>query len=330
VNARLLIDAIVRQTTVLVAQVATSGGLRAPLAHIANEVFLDLARELEAQGVSRKVGADMFGMALRAYIRKVQQLEESRTEQGRSLWNAVYQYLRESGAVTRREVLERFPRDDETILRGMLHDLTETGLVFATGVGATTAYRAATEEELSRLGTVTQGRIDELLWALVFSEGPLGIEGLQRLGGLPLSELQAALERLVARGAVLRTETNGKVEYSSPQLLVPLGARVGWEAAVYDHFQAVVRTISQKLAGILQADAKDTVGGSTYTFEVWPGHPLQAEVLGALARFRRDFDDLRNRVRAFNDSTPTPAEWQRVVVYGGQSVTDQQTGEGEQ
>ncbi len=65
-NAQVLIDSIVRQVTVLIAQLATSGGIRAPLSHVANQVFLDLARELEEQGVSRKVSADMFGMALRA------------------------------------------------------------------------------------------------------------------------------------------------------------------------------------------------------------------------------------------------------------------------
>ena len=49
-NTQLLIDFIVRQTTVLIAQLATSGGLRAPLAHIANQVFAELARKLEEQG----------------------------------------------------------------------------------------------------------------------------------------------------------------------------------------------------------------------------------------------------------------------------------------
>jgi len=50
----LLIHAIVRQTTILIAQLATSRGVRAPLAQIANQVFLDLVRELERQGVSRR------------------------------------------------------------------------------------------------------------------------------------------------------------------------------------------------------------------------------------------------------------------------------------
>ena len=88
-NAQLLIDSIVRQTTVLLAQLATSRGLRAPLAHIADQVFLDLANEVERQGLSRKVSADMFGLALRSYRRRIQRLSESSTDRGRSLWEAV-------------------------------------------------------------------------------------------------------------------------------------------------------------------------------------------------------------------------------------------------
>jgi len=42
-NAQMLIDALVQQVTVLIAQVATSGGLRAPIAHIANQVLAEVA-----------------------------------------------------------------------------------------------------------------------------------------------------------------------------------------------------------------------------------------------------------------------------------------------
>ena len=45
-HVRLVIDAIVRQTTVLIAQLATSAGMRAPLAQIANQTFLSLTHEL--------------------------------------------------------------------------------------------------------------------------------------------------------------------------------------------------------------------------------------------------------------------------------------------
>ena len=46
-NVQILIDSIVRQTTVLIAELATSGGMRAPLAGIANQVFLELSQWVE-------------------------------------------------------------------------------------------------------------------------------------------------------------------------------------------------------------------------------------------------------------------------------------------
>ena len=40
-----------------------------PPSRVADQMFLDLAREIEAQGVSRKVTADMFSLPLRTYGR---------------------------------------------------------------------------------------------------------------------------------------------------------------------------------------------------------------------------------------------------------------------
>ena len=72
-NAYLLINAVVQQTMVFIAQLATAGGVRAPLAHVAEQVFLDLTSELQNRGVKKKVIADMFGMALRTYHRRVRE-----------------------------------------------------------------------------------------------------------------------------------------------------------------------------------------------------------------------------------------------------------------
>src|SRR3954471_9031399 len=105
-NVSVLIDSLVRQVTVLIAQLATAGGVRAPVAHIANQVFVQLARELEAQGVSRKVSADMFGMALRAYVRKLRRLDEAVSEPGVTLWQAVLDFIRGERLIPRRRVLE--------------------------------------------------------------------------------------------------------------------------------------------------------------------------------------------------------------------------------
>jgi hypothetical protein len=129
-NVNVLIDAIVRQTTVLIAQLATAAGLRAPLAHTANQVFLDLVRELKEQGVGNKVIADMFGLALSTYHSKIRRLSESRSERGRSLWKATLAFIKERGAVTQADVLKRFQYDDGPSVRGVLNDLVESGMVF--------------------------------------------------------------------------------------------------------------------------------------------------------------------------------------------------------
>jgi hypothetical protein len=92
-NVDLLIDSIVRQTTVLIAQLATAAGGRAPLAHTANQVFADLIRELKEQGLGTKVIADMFGLTLRTYHNRVRRLAESSTFKGRSVWEAVLRDL---------------------------------------------------------------------------------------------------------------------------------------------------------------------------------------------------------------------------------------------
>jgi hypothetical protein len=111
-NARLLIDSIVRQTTILLAELATSGGLRAPLANVADRVFIELAHELDAHGVSRSVSADMFGLALRTYLRRIRRYDESATQQGASLWEVVLAFVERKNVVSRSDVLDEFARDD--------------------------------------------------------------------------------------------------------------------------------------------------------------------------------------------------------------------------
>src|SRR5262249_32595306 len=129
-------------------------------------------------------------------------LSESSTDRGRSLWEAVYDHLSKQGVVTREEVIQRFHCDEEPLVRGVLHDLTESGLVFATGAGPRSVYRAATEEELGRMRQFTQGRIDELLWVIVYREGPIARSMLTRLVSSKLAEVDGALNRLVGAGRI--------------------------------------------------------------------------------------------------------------------------------
>jgi hypothetical protein len=318
-NAQVLIDSVVRQVTVLIAQLATTGGIRAPLAHVANQVFLDLTRELEEQGVSRKVSADMFGMALRAYIRKVRRLSEAQTEQGMTLWQALLEFVRSQGLVTRERVLQRFAADGELQVSAMLHDFCESGLFFCSGSGQGAVYRAASDEELDRLVQLSDERgLDELAWVLIYREGPFGADKLRELLKRPAEATDVVVARLVADGRIQRTPEG---ELSARDFVVPLGAARGWEAAVFDHVQAVVQTICQRLNGSAGEGAQtQLVGGSTYSFDVWAGHPLEARVKAQLGELRAKLGELRLEVDGYNLAHGFPAVYEQVVTYAGQCV----------
>jgi hypothetical protein len=322
-NALVLIDSVVRQTTVLIAQLATSGGIRAPLARLANQVFLELANELESQGVSRKVSADMFGMALRAYIRKVRRLSEGQSEQGRTLWQTVLDFVKDSKLVTRDRVLERFARDGELEVSAVLRDLTDSGLVFCSGTGRSAVFRAATDEELGQVSELaSDSGLDELAWVLAYRHGPVSEEELARYLRRETESAREALARLRASGRVQQTASG---QWTAQDFVIPLGSSVGWEAAVFDHLQAVVQTICQRLRqASFDSEPSHIVGGSTYSLDVWTGHPLEHEVKRQLAELRERLGQLRQRLDAYNRShEPGPeCSRQQVITYVGQCVLD--------
>jgi hypothetical protein len=318
-NVRVLIHSIVRQTTVLIAQLATSGGVRAPLAQIANQVFLDLTSELEEQGVSRKVSADMFGMALRAYQKKIQRLNESSTFQGKSLWEAVLERFDSGHVLARAEVMRRFRHDDEVLVRGVLHDLVESGLISCSGSGARAVYRKTTLEERSAFARNGEG-LEDFVWALVFREGPLTIEQLARASSLTPDALSVPLVRLQDQGRV--SFAGGT--WHAHGFSVPLGAEAGWEAAMFDHYHALVKTLCARMAAPPEkSELRDEIGGSTYTMSVWPGHPVAEEARSTLRRFREQLAELQTRVRQYNSRHVVPANYQAISVYAGQCITEE-------
>ena len=304
---------------VLVAELATSGGLRAPLSHVAGQAFLELARELENQGVGKKVSADMFGMALRTYQRRTQRLSQSRTDRGRSLWEATLDFIEQSGVVRRDDILKRFRHDDEQSLRGVLRDLTDSGLVFSSGSGSALAFRAATKDEVKTLRRSgdSLGR-EAFVWSTIYREGPLAIEPLAARTALTPSDLTPLIDELIASGKI---ERDGE-ELRSTELVLGFDDPAGWESSVLDHFTALVQTVMRKLSVDQRAKRHDEVGGSTYHFELWRGHPFESEVLGELARFRERMSALRGKLDEYNRAQARRPSL-RVVAYYGQSAVEE-------
>ena len=322
-NVKVLIDAIVRQTTVLIAQLATAAGIRAPLAHIANQVFLELVTELESQGVGRKVIADMFGLALRSYQLKVRRLSGSVTEQNHSLWEAVYDHLQQSrGPKTRAEILMRFVRDDESVVRSVLNDLVESGLVIKKGRAGATTYKAIPPEKLSEDDGHSQEAIEAMVQVYIYRNSPILRQTLADELRLSGQELDAALKSLLEQGRAQTATVDGEEVLSSTTFILPLEAPFGWEAALFDHYQAVVNAFSNKLTkGHTRSLPRDVIGGSTYSFDVWEGHPHKDEVYALLRTMRDQLSELRTRVTDHNEDNRSPDRpFEKVTFYMGQNV----------
>jgi hypothetical protein len=193
--------------------------------------------------------------------------------------------------------------------------------VLKTGRGKNTAYRAASRGEMTSLekGGLSDGR-DELVWAIIYREGPLSHEALKEL--VRGDRLDAVLSRLVASGRVQRAKTGEGELYAAREFIVAEGSERGWEAAIFDHFQAVAKTIGARLRA---EDGTTTLGGSTYSFEVWAGHPYESEVLGLLAELRERTGALRQKVRQHNATAERPPRFAHVTFYGGQSWLEQES-----
>src|SRR5262245_9018491 len=168
-QVRLLIDDIVRQTTLLIGQLSTAAGLREPLAHVADQVFLELSRELDAQGVRLKVAADMFGMTLRSYQLKLRRLSEQQERRGASLWQAIHERLTE-GSATRDELTERFGRHDPKRVAATLCDMVESGVAYSSGRGPKMLYGVTAK--LDGAAAQAADRVEllkERIWYLIAS-----------------------------------------------------------------------------------------------------------------------------------------------------------------
>ena len=320
-SSRFVIDAVVQQTTILVAQLATAKGIRAPLSHVADQVFMELANSIEAQGVPRKVAADMFGMALRSYQLKVQRLQAAAGERDRSLWEAIYDYIAVYDVVPRVKVLAAFSDDDGLAVRSILQDLVDTGLVFQTGSGRSRSYRAASVEEVADMAVAgDQEGFRWVVWIHLYRAGPKTAQHLADTLAVDRIDVDEVLDTLRREGRVFCDEEG---RFVSEQCYIPRESTEGWEAAVIDHFQALVVALTTKLRQIAEPTVPaEVVGGSTYSFDVHEGHPFRHEVVSLLQKTRDELSTLAQKVRDYNDEHGRDDVDEKVTFYFGQSLVD--------
>jgi hypothetical protein len=308
---KLLIEGIVRQTTVLLAQISTSSGIRAPLARVADQVFFNLTQEIEAQGVTKAVVADMFGIALRTYQKKIRRMEQSATDSGRTLWEAVYAFICESTR-TRQRVFQRFHQDGEREVAAVLSDLVASGLVFVTGAGESLAYGANGEH--TRAFVQSAANVETLanvVWLQLFQkQATTRAELLTTLGVAP-ALLTSAIQELLDTGRVV--EADDQLEASNV-VITPGGS--GKEAAMLDHFRAVARVMAAK-AKVGPVDT--TTGGATFVFSIFDGHPHAERVRALFSEHARAVRELWQQVADYNRSIALEREnADQITFYLGQ------------
>ncbi len=326
-DTRHLIDSIVRQTTVLIAQLSTAAGIRAPLARVADQVFLDLTQELECQGVRRKVVADMFGMALRSYEKKVHRLTQSADSREKSLWEAVLEYVQSQERTNRKAILERFQRDDPRDVAAVLKDLTSTGFIWLTGRGEKALYQPASDKDFKEMKLQDQFEaVVNLVWLSIYEHRRVSRNDVIDNSPFGREETERAIDVLIGDGRVTRFEESGSETLSCSKLVIPVGAEKGWEAAVFDHFNAVTTAIAAKLRiNATQALPDDVIGGSTLTFSVYRGHPFEKKVYGLLKQIRQELNRLWNDVSEYNETHAVDRTSKAdVTFYFGQNVITHQ------
>jgi hypothetical protein len=209
-------------------------------------------------------------------------------------------------------------------------------LVFRSGRGDLATYRAASATELDAIdGEQKHEGLSHLVVAVVSRFGPLTREGIAEHVRFPAEKLDRLLKELAADGRLKRDGGGTAVTYAADACVIPFGEPAGWEAAIFDHYQAMVTAICVKLrGGELSANLSDAVGGSTYTLDLWEGHPLESEALGLLAALRKQGRELRERVEAYNrdhEAERARGRELRVITYVGQGVlaSEKEEGDGE-
>jgi hypothetical protein len=305
-------------------------------------VFCELASEIEAQGVGRKVAADMFGMALRTYQKRVQRLRESQSFRERTLWEAILQFIESTGSVTRTQIDKRFARDPDEQRGAVLLDLIQSGLVYNTGRGEQAIYGPTTDADRRAMrGSAEFEALANLAWLALYQSGPLSLAQLSE-------HLECSVER--ALGVAVQLRDSGRLEVSNsanepsgwptdpvqapaaePQPITPstllrthnltiaAAEAAGWEAAFLDHFRAMATALANKVRlGVSQSTPG--VGGATYTFNLHSEHPLEPQVSALFQQLREQVDTLWYAVSEYNREHALPENHKKVTLYLGQNV----------
>jgi len=207
----------------------------------------------------------------------------------------------------------------------MIKDLVDAGVLEVNASGLT--CRVVCEERLQAVqGTPSSREAEEsLVWAAIYRRGPISEADLSPLVAMPGNALRTHLRSLIRQGLVTDIGESDDAYIATHFEASPIEAQ-RWESALHDHFAAVYDAAAAKLVHGGSEQWTGVLGGSTYSFDLWEGHPDEQRVRELLSTLRAVVrpvvDEHREHDRALASTVPR-AEVYRVVVYLGQGVVPQ-------
>lgn len=317
-SSSLLIDALLHQLARLVAQLAVEE--RSSLAHVADRFQLQLVQELRRRGLGHKVIADIFGLPLRTYHERIKRLDEHKLSRSKTIRDAMIGFVHKQSCVTRDSLDLRFRLDDERIVRSVLRDLVETGVLEHKTGDQGHLYVVAEPP----VGESEVERIDALILIALQDIEAATVDELAEVLGASHERIALRLTALAADGRINQVVQGGEVRFASLEIEIGYGQASGRDAAIFDHVRAMVSALTAKLDGKSAAHRGDEVGGSTYVFDLSANNALAEEVTSLLQQVRDRASDLRRRVLAVRGSEGN-SHHARVTVYVGQWVHREET-----
>jgi len=157
----------------------------------------------------------------------------------------------------------------------------------------------------------------------VCRNGPIRKQELANLLPLPESVIDEGLEGLIGDERIRGEVRPDGVHYNTDRCLIPVGEAAGWEAAIIDHHRAVLTALAAKVkSGRHSSAANDEVGGTTLSFDLWPGHPKEQEVRRLLASTRERVIELWDEVEQHNRENASEPSY-TVHFYCGQYLVEE-------
>ncbi len=323
-----LVERMVPLVAELFATLKVNDPLRMDFADIAHKTLYDIVDVLRSEGMTTEVIAESLGMTISGFYKKVKELRDlydrpPDATTGRrgtqSLMEKVYAFVDQNStpvrAVTYHRVSENFRRVPPERLNAVLRVLVQFNLLSVSGHGDRREFRTVPRDD-------SAGATYHDLVVTLYREGPLTLEELSRKLLMDEAQCKALLAELDANeGLETRVASDGKTRYKAVAYHIPVDTPEGFEAALWDHFSAMCRAMSKKVRQArYQAVSDETLGGTTYSFDVPVDSPEFAEIAGFLRDTRTQLERWLAAVQPYLHDREVARPVARITIYAGQMV----------